>query len=419
MNLKPQIAKIQDAPPIVGLAIILVALLLNGGDKPAASALLSLVVFLTTAGAFILTRGFEMKAWAMIPLVLWAALTGVHATMGHLSGGEHEYMMLLAGGCMFWIGRYGGQSRRRRARLMLGVASLVFAYALYGFLQHFLTPDYVLMVPKNYHLGRLSASFLSANSAATMFGLSGIFLGFRLMLAFQYDVRVGEKWSLARCFELALVMPLTCSGLMLCVTNIVLTGSRAGLMAASLGFLVLGLTSYIFGKRQNRSVAGLMRFFVVFGIIGAIVWSLSGGVMYERFVQIDGDLGSRQAIFEASLEAARNHPFFGHGLGSFNAATAFVATPETNLAIVFQNSAHNIFAQWYVQGGVFGVLGLVGLILAIAIRAALSHQDALIKGVQFGLLTCVLTHSLFDYALEIPAIFLFTSFLFGLLAANK
>jgi len=121
---------------------------------------------------------------------------------------------------------------------------------------------------------------------------------------------------------------------------------------------------------------------------------------------------------QASFTAAQYKPWFGHGLGSLNEAKLLGVTPESNMSVMLQNASHNVVAQWLVQGGWVG-LGFLSFVLLIITRrviVGMMHAKRLrtYNSAVFCIGLLVITHGMFDYALEVPAIMLFFSLIMGL-----
>ena len=290
-------------------------------------------------------------------------LFGVHAFTGLAADGEHEYLMLLTGGCMFCLGRHGALSRRRRRRLFKAVAVFAFLFSMFAFFQHVIAPDYVLGLEKQYHHNRLTGPFLSANTTATFLGMLLLFLIFRLLHSIQRGDEGKHSDQRLGWFNWLIAFPITVSALFVTLTCLLLTASRAGFFASSLAVATL-LIGFAFGRAGTRSEESsstrLPTYVVIFSVAaaGIAVWSLSGTMLETRLTDLNDNLLPREVMFSASWKAGGLRPWLGHGLDNLNSASAMMSTAETNGPIVSQNAAHNIFAEWFAQAGWPGLLSL-------------------------------------------------------------
>lgn len=130
---------------------------------------------------------------------------------------------------------------------------------------------------------------------------------------------------------------------------ILASGSRAGVIALVLQLIFLGL---YFGLKIS-----LKKVFIVCLILGLSSFSLpiySGGGWYEN----------RSEIWYTSLIAGTLSPVFGHGFGNSEHAihqTSLIL--NNNIQYQFVDSAHNIFLDFWVQGGFLGFSALIIFII--------------------------------------------------------
>ena len=141
--------------------------------------------------------------------------------------------------------------------------------------------------------------------------------------------------------------------LVLCVTAILLSGSRGSTLAAAIAMLMFPLTFSSLARWQKRLAlpAG--------AVIVACAVRLMPRLTWERFLRIGTDITAgtmthRTQIWSASLEVFRNHPFVGVGSGAHPVAVVQI------LARPFV--AHNTFLSVLVELGVAGELVLLGLL---------------------------------------------------------
>lgn len=82
-----------------------------------------------------------------------------------------------------------------------------------------------------------------------------------------------------------------------------------------------------------------------------------GYKIYEEYVS-DVNVDARHQAFASMKEIALEHPFLGQGQGSVLARTNFV------------DNANNIFYEWWISAGLFGLIGFAGLLVWPVWRAS-------------------------------------------------
>ena len=409
----------EDTPVIAALSVLVASLFLSGADAPASSLLISALTLVVTAVCVLVFDEMKPRLW-ILPFILgWFVLCGLHFFNGLTADGEYEYLMLLTGGCFFWIGRYGAQSRRRRSRIFTYLTGFAFLFAIASFFQHMLAPHFVFGHPKQYHLGRLTGPFLSSNTTATFSGMLLVFVLFRFLRKLQGEQSDPGATGFSAFARFLSLYPLSLPALLFLTTCLLLTGSRAGFFATSLSLVIL-LISFILprgrksGNEHETSGRVWKTVLPAFLLASLAIWSLSGTLIEKRMEGLDHDFKERQIMFDASWRAGELKAWSGHGLDGLQYAKRLVSTPETNRSINSQNASHNLFAQWFVQAGWPGHGALIVIISLSLWQIVTSAEDNLIKGWQIATLALVLSHGLFDYALEIPSVFLLLSLLLGL-----
>ena len=400
-----------DIPALGFVCVLVFSLALLGADAVGSSLLISSLTLSLFIVSVLLIPSMSFKPWVFVYLTAWTALVAVHYLTGRTVDAEQEYLMLLTGGCCFWVGRYSALTRRRRARVfrILSIFSLIFG--IYS-----IDPYSVLAHAKLYHKDRLTGTFLSANTMATFSGMLFLFATFRFLKRLQSEADAGIGSALMRA---AVKSPVSVSAAVTLSACILLTGSRAGTFCVVLALAVLFLAFAVLLRSDPRSKALSSPMAMCVGFVclvgaGSALWLLWGGGLEDRLESMDDDFQGRSAMLAASWRAGVLEPYLGHGLDGLRYAKLIVSTPSTNEDIISQNAAHNLFAQWFVQAGWPGLVGLFTVIVGAVWRCLRSQSSILTIGFQLSILTLVLVHGLFDYALEIPSVFLLLSFLVGL-----
>lgn len=137
---------------------------------------------------------------------------------------------------------------------------------------------------------------------------------------------------------------------LLAVVLIVLaSGSRAGIIAFLIQLIFFGL---VYFARLKISKAFFVSLLLSLG--GLVLPIYAGGGWYEN----------RSEIWYTSLNAGAFSPVIGHGFGNTE-KVIHEASLILNNNIQYQvvDSAHNIFLDFWVQGGALGIMALVILII--------------------------------------------------------
>lgn len=156
------------------------------------------------------------------------------------------------------------------------------------------------------------------------------------------------------------------------VPVLVLTGSRAGMLAAALGCAIAGALRW-----RQRAVAAFL-------VVNAIV------VLAILYVRTPAFLGDRASYWDAARATVEAHPFGGSGVGTFGVV---------HRQAPYAHDAHSLYLQAFSEVGVVGALLVVALLavpLVVAIRRGLIVPAA-------GL-TVFMLHAGVDWDWQLPAV---------------
>jgi O-antigen ligase len=333
------------------------------------------------------------------PVWDWAGVTPGSLTIDR-GATRLEIVKLLGLACAFGLGVLQGVRRDRAQATVEVIVWIGGVYAVIA-LVSFLSGTQI-----SQH-GRLTGGFLSANSGATVFGVLTV-LGLALFLrAWSRTEGLGQTRRMT-----AAAAPVAC--LALTTVCLMLTASRMALVAtlfASGALLVWTLAS----RKRNRGAigagAGLL-------IAVAVVLMVGGNdLLWSRIAGGEVGLGDRTELFAAHWGAFTASPLFGWGLGSFDAVNLQLMTAETAPALWHIRATHNVYLQWLEEAGLVGAVPmflLIGVILASTVmRSGSGRGQTLLIGLLCANLV-ILVHGLTDFALQVPSIAAFWSFLLGL-----
>ena len=130
-------------------------------------------------------------------------------------------------------------------------------------------------------------------------------------------------------------------------------------------------------------------------------------VLLDRFQQPDPFVHRREMLL-SSLAMAKERPWLGFGLGTFEKAYPAYATFDIGLTV---NHAHNDWAEWLAEGGLPFLLMLAS-VAAWAVRPAIRSLWGI------GLLS-VFLHALVDYPMQRLGLAAWIFVMLGALAAQE
>ncbi len=299
--------------------------------------------------------------------------------------------------CGFFV----GTSRRKTDKLIIAARYSILLYAVYGLAALALTPDLLLWAPKVAYRGSLTATFVNHNTAATFIGAGMILCSCAAFLTLQ-----SLQWSSLRVLLLtpaneavAFELVLRASAALICLFALLLTGSRGGLICSSLGLLVaLGLMVPHQFRARSWVVAGS----IIAALTVTFAWLSGTGRIGSQGAF---DVG-RWAVYQISLEAIRQRPLLGAGLGTFADLFPSLRTAGFESWGVW-DFAHSTILEIAFEMGIPLALAFVVAALAsvlVLARAALRSVDR--RRSSFAALAgiAVLTylHATIDFSLQIP-----------------
>jgi len=410
--------------PTIGAAFILVAaLIMFGADTSVFSLLVSSIVLLVTALSAYFFAEMRPSALILSMFVIWTVFVIASALAGYTLGAEEHYLMSLSAIAIFWLGQYAGTISRGLEfawRLLLFIGLI---FSVFAFFQHIYSPGSIFGIEKPYHMGRLTGSFLSANTTATFLGMIVIVSTAQIYRTWRISYSKSHDSETKVFLDMLQNTVLPATTFLFAFVSLLLTASRAGIavtLCAGFLFFLWVLSQILFRRSTFGSVRLGPAIILTVGVVAVFVmfWQMSGDNVSQRYDTVLDDVSDRANMLKASLGAYQYKPIFGHGLGSLNEAKLLGADPLTNGSVMSQNASHNFFAQSLVQTGVVGsaVLALIYIYIVVKILRGVILQQRyttyLIAIVLISLLVCA--HGLFDYALEIPAVMLTHVWLLGL-----
>ena len=225
-----------------------------------------------------------------------------------------------------------------------------------------------------------------------------------------------------------------------CAVGLVLTGSRGGYLSAATGFCVFVVISLVLARKWMwREIWLFLITFLVFAMIGVGYLAYAGvhssEYLSHRVHAVGTDSTLRFNLWKAALQQFQLNPVFGTGSGTYLYYGRFFREPSVERDPTY---AHSDFLQLLAEFGLVALIGLGAFLFyhirngttfladVVARRTVEGERDApgffhgdnslaLTTGSLCGI-AALLTHSVFDFNLHIPANTFVLAFLFGMLA---
>lgn len=402
---------------VLHLILLLALIAASRGAEPprlplrAPAALMAGVFFLGGLSILPLGPPLAHPLWTYVQ----AIEPGAAASISLDPASTRVQLVKLAGFCALFLTGAALGSRREGAEAAIRCLTLAgILYCAWAAVAFAIDPKTIFGVPRPYSQDRLSGSFLSPNTAGTLFACLTVMALCGLMRPLLRERRAGEA---IRPAELVGLWP---QGLLafLSFACLLLSASRGGLLALAAAVL-FAIALAIWMKSSKRSLTGGFLTVVCLGLAaGLALFVLGGNHAAERLADTNPLTEDRLRVFAAYWPAIKASPWLGYGLGAFAAFNAASMTPENALALADLGAAHNVYLQWMLQEGAPGALCLFA---AVALVFGATVKGVTRRSSQQGLgLACLCAavvfavHGLVDYALEVPSMAAFFSALLGL-----
>lgn len=407
------------------LSLLFSAILLFGAYTPALSSIYAFGFLFWVTFSFLFLSLRRTDRFTGLLFALWLTFFLASVLRGYVKGVEIQYLLSFLAICLFWCGSQALTYPKQVKLVWMLLLIMGLLYSIFALTQHMFTPDQIYSMPKKYHLGRLTGSFISSNTAATLLGsFVLISLSFSLR-TYLYNSNLYNSNGRENSRTHLSVLGLT--SFIFALTALLLTASRAGI-AVSL-FTSLIFLSWFFTRlhhhEKNRTMSDrhiyLSRGHLAYAIIimGLIVllWWFFGGVAQSRYSDLLNDTSQRADLAVAAWKTIELKPLFGHGLGHYNEVKLLGADEKTFENVFLHESVHNFYLQTLLQTGIFGLTAIIIAYLFIvmkiiaAVRRGVVHSTFMMTILCVSLIFCL--HGLVDYALEVPALMLLHLWLLG------
>ncbi len=203
--------------------------------------------------------------------------------------------------------------------------------------------------------------------------------------------------------------------IMIMISALFLSLSRGGILSFAVTIIVF--VALIGLSRKTRNIIGKGRKVTIITLLLAFIFLVWLGIdpVLERLSDLSSS--SRHEVSQYTIDMAKDFPLFGTGLGSFQYLFPKYEMLEEQL---YWDHAHNDYVELLSDSGLIGFIIAIGGIVIFVWKTLVrwwERGDSFAKGVTLGGLCgiiAILSHSVADFNLHIPANALFLSFLLGL-----
>ena len=307
------------------------------------------------------------------------------------------------------------RSPERAYTALKALVAIAAAYAVYGLLAFFFTPDYLLWLPRQAYRGDLSSTFVNRNSYATFAGL-GLCAGVALLAKLVHRPAIASssrRVVIANLLRIATERawaPL--AAVVALFSAVLLTHSRGGFLSTGIGVLVL-LFCLMTASRLNLWGRIITVALVIAGMI--MIVHLSGETTLERLQRTTASSDGRLAVFNLVHDAIANAPLLGHGYGTFE--SAFQSYVDGTLDGYYPN-AHNDYLELAFELGMPAAVMLIAAVFSVAVWCLIGvyrrRRDIVYPALGVAATALVGAHAMVDFSLQIPAVAAIFAFTLGL-----
>ncbi len=318
--------------------------------------------------------------------------------------GFESIMRLITYGFVFFLALQWGRDRIYAARILWAVALAGTGYALYGLVIHLSGWGTVLWVDKTSYVLDLTGIFINRNSFATYLGLclmcaAGLYLAEFIRAVSSGRTGMDRLQYLVQQAFVRGAPILSC--LLIIITGLFLTHSRAGVTASLVALFVLVILLGL----QHKASGWLFRVVIPsLLILSFVVFFSSGEGWLNRMTATDMEREGRIQVYEQTWQAVKQSPRLGYGIGSYEQTFLMFADTQTSNYIM----AHNDWLEMIFELGIPVAVLWFAVLISLGLRCLAGffcrRRDGIYPTVAFCACLLVGMHALVDFSLQIPAV---------------
>ena len=363
--------------------------------------------FLVLAWGVVQIGTFSPSAWhhPLWPEAGRALGLDIAGSIGLARGAGFEMLMrMLTYGAVFWLALQFGRDRKRAGQLLAAVILAAVVYSAYGLVIKFGGFGTVLWIERVSAERNVTGTFINRNNFATYVGFALLVLCGFYMAGFLKTLESGRR---GRDLALNLLQQAfvrgapQLAGMLILLTALFLTNSRAG-VTATLAALVVLVTLMGPLRRMAGGFHRLLTLTVLAAVFG--IFLLSGEGWIERLTATDLDREMRLKRYDQTWQAINHAPLTGYGAGSFQQAFPMFADERTVNSFKVHNDWLETMFELGIPAAAVWFLVLGGLGLRCLIGFFRRGRDYVYPAAGFCACVLVGIHSFVDFSLQIPAV---------------
>jgi O-antigen ligase len=360
------------------------------------------------AAIFEALKRFSRPAAAYCALMMLAAVMSGAFFVGASADPwrAEQSLVALAGAGFFFAAATGASTAGSRNRMLAALLVVPVALTLLIILDRFDGQLDFFGLSKVAPDNRLAGPFATPNEAATAFALFALLAAFAIVD--ELTRRPVPRGTLPPP-ALAQRLFLPATAFVASLNLLALTGSRAGIAAGVAGLAIYFGIAWLRGLKGRSGPRLVPIAAAAVSVIAIFVTFTAGAGALKRYAGAPTPTSNYSAMTSAALDAWKEAPLFGHGLGAYE------------LLPVGDAGASNDAVRWLAEAGLVGTgLALAALGgLLFALWSAKDHGRRPTRGFALGagIVATVLIQGLAQPALSSPAIGAVFAALLGLAAA--
>ena len=334
-------------------------------------------------------------------------------------------MRLITAASVFWLALQLCRKASRAKQFMMGISVISCGYAAYGLISFALASEPASWYGNTPVRGFETTTFMNPDHYATYAGIGLVTMGGLIFQFYLYEVAtVGGSlgYRIARIIEATGQRGIVLLGAAFLVfVTLLLTGSRAGIMATGLAIVVLSAPCFARQKVnphriRKAKVSGPL--FVLLGLfaIGTAIVLAFGDAFFARLVELDLTHDPRMAVYLITLRSIFDAPLLGYGYGTFMDVFPMFRDRSISVEGVWQQ-AHNTYLEVFQGLGlVFGsmlVASIVLLFLKCYKGTTARREGFAVPAIAASAACLVGVHALVDFSLQVQAVALTLTAILG------
>jgi hypothetical protein len=311
-------------------------------------------------------------------------------------------LRLLTAASVLWLAIQLCRNESRAIKFMMALVAIGAAYAAYGLIV-FASAQSGDTSSANYVI----STFYSRNHYATYAGMGLVTVLGLIAHTYQRDL-VTDGGSLR--FRIATFIEITgqraialLAGAFLLLVAVILTDSRGGIIATSLGVVVWAVMAL--GRSERASIERRMIMILLCAVLAGVFISFG-----DTFIGKVADVGladsNRMSVYLIALRSIFDEPLLGYGYGTFPDIFPMYRDRSVDVIGVW-NQAHDTYLELLQGLGlVFGFM-LVASVLMLVLKCckgAMVRQQITVPCITTAVAFLVGVHALVDFSVQMQAV---------------